>query len=163
METKTTTIIALAILALAISACSFSSGTAGLNGLSFGKNKEAKPPATTFNTGELIYAVVEVANAADKSKLKLNLLYDNVAGQTKGGSALKNELDISGNSEAFFSFDSGTPGDYKVEVALVDSEGKEVSKKSGNITIKGTAPAESSQTKANPNAEISSEKAAEDK
>ena len=146
MKTKTTLIIALAMLAFTVLACSFS--TANISSLNFGKNDTAKPPATSFNVGEKVFAVAVVSNAMGKHKLKFNLKYDNVTGKAKGESGAKTEVDVDGDSEAFFSFNSDLPGDYSVEAVLVDEQGKELGKKSGTIKITGSAPTIPAATKA---------------
>ena len=136
---KKNSIIVLAFLAFIFSACSFS--TANISDLKFGKNDQASPSVTSFNVGEKIFAVATVANAMGKHKLKYQLKYENVPGKAKGEPGLKSDIDIDGNSEAFFSFSSDLPGDYSVEVTLVDEQDKELGKKSGTIKITGSAPA----------------------
>ena len=131
-------IIAPAILAFTLLACSFS--TANISSLNFGKSDTANPPATSFNVDEKIFAVAVVSNAMGKHKLKFNLKYDNVTGKAKGESGAKTEVNVDGDSEAFFSFNSDLPGDYSVETVLVDEQSKELDKKSGSIKITGSAP-----------------------
>ena len=138
MKTKTTLIIALAFIAFNFLACSFS--TANISELKFGKNDTATPAVTSFNVGEKIFAVVHVANAMGKHKVKFNLKYENVSGKGKGESFGKPELEVDGDSLAFVNFNSNLPGDYSVEAVLVDEQGKELSKKSGTIKITGSAP-----------------------
>lgn len=138
MKTKTTLLIALAFLAFTFSACSFS--TANISELKFGKNDTATPAATSFNVGEKVFAVAVVSNAMGKHKLKFELKYENVTGKAKGESAAKTEVNVDGDSEAFFNFNSPLPGDYSVEAVLVDEQGKELDKKSGTIKITGSAP-----------------------
>ena len=138
MKTKISSIIALAFLAFTFSACSFS--TANISELKFGKNDTATPAATSFNVGEKVFAVAAVSNAMGKHKLKFDLKYDNVTGKAKGESAAKTEVNVDGDSEAFFHFNSPFPGDYSVEAVLVDEQGKELGKKSGTIKITGSAP-----------------------
>jgi len=108
--------------------------------LNFGKNDTANAPATSFNVGETIFAVAAVSNAMGKYKLKFNLKYDNVPGKAKGESGAKTEVNVDGDSEAFFHFNPDLPGDYSVEAVLVDEQGKELGKKSGTIKITGSAP-----------------------
>ena len=136
---KTYSIIVLTFLAFIFSACSFS--TANISDLKFGKNDQASPPATSFNVGEKIFAVATVSNSMGKHKLKYQLKYENVPGKAKGESGLKGDINIDGDSEAFFSFSSDMPGDYSVEVVLVDEQDKELGKKSGTIKVTGSAPA----------------------
>jgi hypothetical protein len=138
MKTKINLIVALASLAFAFSACSFS--TANISELKFGKNETANPAATSFNVGEKIFAVAVVSNSMGKHKVKFNLKYENVAGKGKGESFGKPELEVDGDSQAYVNFNSNLPGDYSVEAVLVDEQGKELSKKSGTIKITGSAP-----------------------
>lgn len=140
MRTKTFSIIALALLALTFSACSFSFSTANISSFNFGKNESATPPATIFNVGEKIYAVAAVSNAMGKYKMKFNLTYDNVPGKSKGETIGTRDIDFDGSSSVTFNFSSPLPGDYKVEATLLDEEGKEIGKKSGTVTVKGSAP-----------------------
>lgn len=146
MKTKTTLLVAAAFLAFTFSACSFS--TANISELKFGKNDTATPAATSFNVGEKVFAVANVANAMGKHKVKFNLKYENVAGKGKGESFGKPELEIDGDSEAFVHFNSNLPGDYSVEAVLVDEDGKELDKKSGTVKITGSAPTASAAVKA---------------
>lgn len=139
MKTKTLLVMTLAFLAFTFSACSFS--TANISSLNFGKNDTAKPAVTSFNTGEKVYAVAVVSNSIGKHKLKFNLKTDNVSGKAKGEVAAKTEVNVDGDSEAFFSFNVDFPGEYSVEAALVDDQGKEISKKSGTFKVAGNPPA----------------------
>lgn len=138
MKTKTTLIIALAVLAFTFSACSFS--TANISELKFGKNDKAEPAATSFNVGEKVFAVAAVSNVMGKHKLKFDLKYENVPGKGKGESFGKTDIDVEGDSRAFVNFNSPLPGDYSVEAVLVDEQGKELGKKSGTIKMTGSAP-----------------------
>jgi hypothetical protein len=139
MRTKTTLIIALAFLAFALSACSFSYSTASISSLDFGKNKQAAPPATTFNVGEMVYAVAGISLTTPDEKIRFNLIYENVQGKAKGEIAATKEIVIGSSSSANFFFSTPTPGEYKVEAILTDPFGKEMDKKSGTVTIKGGA------------------------
>lgn len=138
MKQKTILMAALAVLAFTFSACSFS--TANISSLNFGKNDTAKPAVTSFNAGEKVYAVAVVSNSIGKHKLKFNLKTDNVQGKAKDEVAAKTEVNVDGDSEAFFSFNVGFPGDYSVEAILVDDQGKEISKKSGTFKVTGSVP-----------------------
>ncbi len=152
MKTQTILITALALAVFVFSACSFS--TANISSLNFGKNDTAKPTATSFNVGEKVFAVAAVSNASGKHKVKFNLKYENVAGKTRGDSLAKPEIEVDGDSDAFFNFTPNLPGDYSVDAALVDEQGREISKKSGIVKITGSAPA---ATETKTDAEHSSE------
>lgn len=139
---KTTLILGLALL-IFVSAgfeCSFT--TAGLSDITFGKNKEVTPPATSFNTGEEIYASVDATGLpSGKHKLTWKVTYDNVTGKTKGEEVGKRDMELTAASKVWTQFSSPLPGDYKVEATLTDEAGKTIATKSGTVKVTGTAPA----------------------
>jgi hypothetical protein len=141
MKTKINSIIALAFLVFAISACNFGFSTADISSLNFGKNEKATPTATTFNVGEKVFAVANVANAIGKHKIKFNAGYENVPGKTKGESALTKDIDFEGSVPVILSLTLPLPGEYKIEAILSDEQGKELGRKSGIVSVKGNAPA----------------------
>lgn len=146
MKTKISIFIALTVLGFSALACSVSFTTANLSSLNFGKNNTATPPTTTFDVGEKVYAVATVANAMGKYKMKFKLTFENVQGKSKGETAANQDLDIEGSGSPTFFFTPPVPGEYKVEATLVDENGKEIGKKSGTVTVKGTAPASNNST-----------------
>ena len=75
-----------------------------------------------------------------KYKVKFNLTYDNVVGKTKGESVGSKDMDFEGSASVNFFFSTSLPGDHKVEAILMDDNGKELGKKSGTVTVKGSAP-----------------------
>jgi hypothetical protein len=115
-------------------ACSVSFTTANISSFSFGKNEKAEPATTSFNTGEQVFAVTNVANAMGKYKMKYRIT-------PPGGSAVDKDLDFEGSRSINYNFTPSVPGEYKFEVSLMDESGKEIDKKSGSITVKGEAPA----------------------
>jgi len=139
---KTTLILGLALL-IFVSAgfeCSFT--TAGLSDIQFGKNKEATPPATSFNTGEEIFATVDATGLpSGKHKLTWKVTYDNVTGKTKGEEVGKRDMELTAASKVWTQFSTPLPGDYKVEATLTDDAGKTIASKAGTVKVTGTAPA----------------------
>lgn len=147
MKTRTTTTIVLFLLAILLTGCSFSVTTANISSLTFGKDEKATPPTTTFNVGEKVYAVATVSNSISKQKLRFNVLYENVQGKNKGEVAGTKDLEMPGGGTGNFFFSTPFPGDYRVDVSLIDESGKEIDKKSGTVTVKGqpAAPAETNK------------------
>jgi hypothetical protein len=132
-------VASFALLAFA-AACSFT--TAKIGKLDFGKNDKATPSTTSFEMSDKIFAVTEVTGAMGKHKMKFKLSYEDVEGKKKGEEALSKEVEFEGNAAPFLSFNVPAGGTYKVDVMLVDEAGKEIDKKSGTVTVKGSpAPA----------------------
>ncbi len=143
-------VFAVAVLLTVGIACSGGFTTANISELRFGKNNKADPAATSFNTGEDIYALAVVANAPDgKYKMKWRITYDNVPGRSRGEEVGTNTVDFEGSKQLWQSFSTPLPGEYKVEATLTDAEGKQIDAKSGTLTVKGSAPSSptSSDTK----------------
>lgn len=141
MKKHFSSIIAIGILVFIAMACNASFTTANISSLNFGKNEKAEPPTTTFDVGDRVNAVAVVSNSMSKSKVRFKIFFDNVEGKPKGGEAGTTDVDISGSSGAFTSFNAVAPGTYKIDATLLDEDGKEVDKKSGTVTVKGSAPA----------------------
>lgn len=134
-------IIAVIFVLAAGLACSGSFTTAKIGELKFGKNNKAEPSATSFNTGEDVYALATVTNAPDsKYQLTWRITYENVPGKGKGEEVGKNTVDFEGSKQLWQSFSSPLPGEYKVEATLSDADGKQIDTKSGTLSIKGEAP-----------------------
>jgi hypothetical protein len=135
MKTKIKLIIALSVLALIVPACSMSFTTANISSFNFGKNDTGNPPATSFDVGEKVYAVASISNAMGKYKLKYKLT------TPSSPTPVEKDLNFEGNYRAFLELAPTMPGEFKVEVILYDESGKEIDKKSGSFTAKGSAPA----------------------
>jgi hypothetical protein len=147
MKTKNISIMVLAFLAFALSACSFT--TANLSSLDFGKNQKAEPTATTFNVGETVFSVAKVSGAMGKYKVKFKVTTPDKKSQDK-------DVDFDGSQGGvFLSFTPAMPGEFQIEATLVDDAGKEIGKKSGTFTVKGEipAPAESKKNEADHDSE----------
>lgn len=141
MKKHISAVIALGLLVMVAVACSGSFGTANISELKFGKNDKAEPAATTFNTGEDIYALATVSNASGKHKLTWRITYENVAGKGKGEEVGTKSIDFEGSKALWQQFSSPLPGEYKVEATLSDDTGKKIESKAGTVTIKGSAVA----------------------
>ncbi len=140
MTHKVNSIFALGILLFISMACSFSTSTANLSDLKFGKDKDASGAGTTFKPDDEIFAVTAVNNAGGKHKAKFRLLFDKVEGEQSGAVAYKveTELPVEGSRPIWFNFSipSGfIPGTFKVETVLTDEDGKELDRKTGGFTI----------------------------
>lgn len=146
MKKHVTAIIAIGLLVVVGAACSGSFSTANISELKFGKDNKADPAATSFNTGEDIFAVATVSNASGKYKLTWKVTYDNVPGKGKGEEIGTNSRDFEGSSVLWQTFSSPLPGEYKVEATLADDTGKQIDSKSGMVSVKGSAPAAPAST-----------------
>ena len=138
---KTTFILGLALLIFVSAGWECSMTTANLGDLKFTKDKEGKNTATTFNSGEPIFAMVDATGIpSGKHKLTFKITYDNVAGKTKGDKVGEPSADVTSSGTYFQSFTAVMPGDYKVEATLTDESGKSIATKSGTIKVTGSAP-----------------------
>lgn len=141
----------MSLLVFVVAACSGSFTTANISELKFSKNEKGEPAATSFNTGENIYAVTTVANASGKNKLTFKITYENVPGKGKGEEIGSKTTDVEGSMMLWQQFSSPLPGDYKVEATLNDESGKKIDSKSGTVKITGSAPAASDAKKSDDN------------
>jgi hypothetical protein len=130
-----TVVVAILVYFTSGFACSFS--TANISDLKFSANEEGDPPATTFNTGENIFAIATVSNAMGKMKLNWKVSYENVAGKSKGQEIGNKTMDFEGSNTLWQQFSTGLPGDYKVEATLMDENGKTLESKQGTVTVTG--------------------------
>ncbi|MEQ1921931.1 MAG: hypothetical protein ABL952_05440 [Pyrinomonadaceae bacterium] len=139
---KTTLILGLALLIFVSAGFECSMTTANLGEIKFAKDKEGKQPATSFDTGKEIYAMVDATGLpSGKHKLAWKVTFDNVAGKTKGDKVGEQSMDLTSSSTVWTTFTTPFPGDYKVEATLTDESGKTIATKSGTAKVTGTAPA----------------------
>ncbi|MBP7416047.1 MAG: hypothetical protein KA831_05295 [Pyrinomonadaceae bacterium] len=139
---KTTLILGLALLIFVSAGFECSMTTANLSDIKFAKDKEGKQPASSFDTGKEIYAMVDATGLpSGKHKLAWKVTYDNVAGKTKGDKVGEQSMDLTSSSTVWTTFTTPLPGDYKVEATLTDEAGKTIATKSGTAKVTGTAPA----------------------
>jgi hypothetical protein len=134
MKNKINTIIAIGALVFIAMACNASFTTANISSFNFGKNDKADPAATSFNQGEKVYAVANVSNAM--SKVKVRFKVDSASGSS---TPLTKEVELGGSGRAFLEITELVGGDYKAEATLLDESGKEIDKKSGTFSVKGSA------------------------
>lgn len=144
---KIKTMIFLLAATFCVAACSVSFTTAKLADFKFGKNDTATPPTTTFNVGEKVYSVADVSGSISKMKARFKLTLVDVQGRPKNEDKGNTDVDVEGSSVALFFFTPPLPGEYKVDVSLLDEDGKEVDKKSGTVSVKGNAVAPSETNK----------------
>ncbi len=142
MRNKLDPILALGLLILVSTACNFSFSTASLSDLKFGKDKNASGAETTFKPEDEIFAVTAVNNSMGKTKVKFRLLFDKVEGAPTGAVAhkIEKELPVEGNGAVSFNFSlpgGFTSGSYQAEFVMIDENGKELDRKTGNFTIVG--------------------------
>lgn len=137
MKNKINAIIAIGVLIFIAMACNASFTTANISSFNFGKNDKAEPATTSFNEGDKVYAVAAVSGVVGKYKVRFK-----VESSAGGGQPLTKEVEMPGNGTAFLEITNTTGGDYKAEAVLLDESGKEVDKKTGTFSVKGsTKPA----------------------
>ena len=127
------------LLAFAL-ACNFSATTANISDLKVGKDKDVSQPTTSFDTNDTIYAVATISNVPGKVKVTGRLLIEDVEGHQAGPTGLEKTLDLPGSGTANFTFTpmpAGWPkGKYKVEVVLLDEDGKQQQdQKATSVTV----------------------------
>ncbi len=131
--------IGLATLLLVAPACSFSVSTANLSALYLGKDKAVSQQVADFAPTDIVYAAAEVSNAPGSVKLKGILSVDKIEGQEPGMKIVDTSLDLAASGRATFNFSPPTAGwpkgSYKVEVQMLDSDGKVKDQKSAIFTV----------------------------
>jgi len=153
MKNKLNTIIAVGVLVFIAMACNASFTTANISSFNFGKNNSADPPTTTFEAGEKVFAVAVVSNTSSKHKMRFK--FESVS--NNGVQPLTKELDFEGSRPVFLELTIPAGGEYKVEAALFDDQGKEIDKKSGNFTVKGNPRSDTEAPKKSTNSDSDSE------
>lgn len=142
MANKINSTLAIGILILTSMACNFSFSTASLSDLKFGRDKNAGGTVTSFKPEDEIFAVTAVNNSIGKTKVKFRVLFDKVEGASTGAVAYKieKEMAVEGNGAVSFNFSlpgGFVPGSYKAEFVLIDDDGKELDRKTGDFTVEG--------------------------
>ncbi len=126
-------------LLLAATACSFSVSTANLSSLYLGKDKEVSQQVAVFASTDVVYAAADVSNAPGPVKLKGILSVDKIEGQEPGMKIVDTSLDLAASGRATFNFNPPTAGwpkgSYKIEVQMLDSEGKVKDQKTATFTV----------------------------
>jgi hypothetical protein len=119
-------------------ACNFS--TAHLSSLKVGKDRAVSQETNSFAPNDPFYAVATVSNAPGKTKVKGQLVVEDVAGEKPGPVPnLEKTLDLDGSGSATFSFTpppSGWPvGKYKIEVIMLNDKGEQKDQKSASFSV----------------------------
>lgn len=139
MKKNTTAILAIGILVIVAAACSGSFTTANISKLEFGKNETATPAVTSFDINDKMYAVATVSNTSEKLKMSFKVTAENVTGAAKGQEVISKSIDFEGARPIWLQFTVNKPGEFRVETVLTDETGKEIDKKSGTVTVTGSA------------------------
>ena len=134
MKSKINLMLALGVLVFIAMACNASFTTANISSFTFGKNDKAEPASTTFNVGEKVFAVAVVSNAM--SKIKVRFKVESTSGSSQP--PLTQEVELASAGRAFLEVTKLPPGEYKAEAVLFDESGKEIDKKSGTFSVKGS-------------------------
>jgi hypothetical protein len=140
---KFITITALAAAFLVLQACSFSS--ANMSSLTTSTDKEGKTPATSFKTGDTLYAKAQISNNPGKVKVKYYWVAEDVKGSTKGETLKGSEVsvDIDGDKSADYSLPISpalSAGTYMLTADMLNDAGEKKGNKSVKVTITQTAP-----------------------
>jgi hypothetical protein len=133
----------LAVAALAIQGCKFSS--ANLSKLETFSDEAGTIPATSFKSGEKIFAKATVANNPGKVSVKFTVITEaDLDSETKKGTAIMEaayELDGDGVASFTVTPNEGFPGGpFKVNADMIDEDGQKKDSKSIDITV--AAPAQ---------------------
>lgn len=136
MKTKLSIFLSLVVFA---AACSFS--TASMSSFKTSKDKEGKNEATTFKSGETLYANAVITGSISKTTTKIYLNDDK--GKLVPGSEVKIDLASSGTAQYNLPIPNGVPsGKYTLHAEMLDDKGEKKDAKSVAVTIEGSpAPA----------------------
>ena len=123
--------------------CSFS--TANMSSLKTYKDKDGKTEASSFTTGDTLYANAEIANNGGKVKVKFTLVAEDVKGLTKGDVLKGSEVtvDIEGDGKGQYSVPVSAgflAGTYKLNADMLNDKGEKKDGKSANVTVTQKAP-----------------------
>jgi hypothetical protein len=134
----------LATLAL-VAGCSFSFTTAHITSFVISSDKEGVHAATSFAPGDPIFAKVAIGNAPGKVTLKWGLTADKVVGLAEHSPLpeVDTTYELPRDGTSTYSLTpppTGWPaGTYSVHVSMLDDSGAEKDKRSGTITVAGSA------------------------
>jgi len=131
--TRFNCVLGLGLLIIAALACNAS--TANLSSLKISTDKSGSPEASTFGPTDTIYAVGTASNVPGKVKVKGRLAPDGA----EGLEPVETTLELPGSGTATYTFTpppQGWPkGKYKVEVTLMDEDGKERDTKTASFSV----------------------------
>ena len=139
-NTKLNALLALSVFMAVLIACNFT--TANIRSFKISKDEAGKSEAATFNPGEKVYAIAQIANNGGKVDAKFRILYDDVEGQSAGElvQGAEKTVEIDGDRPAVFWItlppQGFANGRYKVEVTMLKS-GEEKDKKSATFEVTG--------------------------
>lgn len=149
---KTGLFLGAGVLALFILAAGCSFSTANLSSLTTSTDKDGKNAATSFKTGDTIYAKAEISNNPGKVKVKYALTAEDVKGMTKGETLKGSEIsvDLEGATNVASYNLPVVPvlpgGTYKLTADMLNDKGEKKDSKSVNITVTQTAPIDAPST-----------------
>lgn len=148
MKNKFVATVLTAVMAIAVTACSFS--TANISSFKIAKDKEAKQESTTFQGGETFYGKAVVSNAS-KVAVKFYLVAEDVPGIKKGdtlpGSEIKVDLASSGTADFNATFPPAFSGKLALVAELLNENGEKKESKSLSFTVTAAAPAVAKEDK----------------
>jgi len=136
----------LATLTL-VAGCSFSFTTAHITSFVISSDKEGVHAATSFAPGDPIFAKVAIGNAPGKVTLKWGLTAEKVVGLAEHSPLpeVDTTYELPHDGTSTYSLTpppTGWPaGTYSVHVSMLDDSGAEKDKRSGTITVAGSATA----------------------
>ena len=134
---KTLNLILVLGILLAIGlACNFT--TANLSDITFAKDQDGDKTIESIGQGGKFFALTSLNNASGKHKVKWEVL-------DKSGEEIElpeNEIEVDGSRKLWLTLtvpQNSPIGKYKFKVTLLDENGeKEIDKKTGTLTVKGT-------------------------
>jgi hypothetical protein len=138
--------LAFSVAALFAFAVACNMSTANMSSFKVGKDKEVKTEATSFKSGDTIYAVATISNAPGKTTVKFNLSADDVTGMTKGemvkGSNVDIDLPSSGTASYSLPIPNGVPsGKYILTADMHNETGEKKDGKTTTLNIEGSKAA----------------------
>lgn len=132
--------VAIALLMFAALGCNFS--TANLSGLKTYKDKEGTTEATTFKSGDTLYAKAPVANNPDNVKVEFYLVAEDVKELNKGETLKGSDVSVvvPGDGAATYSVpvsDGFPPGKYMLHADMLNEQGEKKDSKTTAVTVTG--------------------------
>ena len=129
-------LMAFALGSLLTSACYWHWPSKAFITLNIGNNENGYPPKEVFVQGENIYAVAGTINIEHPAKLNYVLTAVNVTGVTAGQELRNTTVDVPDSRSVHIDLRRLTiPGEYKLDLTLIDKTGKPAATKSGTFNI----------------------------
>ena len=132
--------VAAAFMAMTMAACSVS--TANIGSLTTSKEK-AGAASSVFAAGEAVHALATANNIPSKVVMKWRLYTVKVEGMTDNTAIPEADMSVDLAADGSTNYlltppASGfPPGTYKIEVTMIDGDGKQQDQKAATITING--------------------------